>query len=54
MSLFKVKNGKKVFTVYTGDPQHPRIYAQYHSHHDYNAELKAKKESNRLNKEAMK
>lgn len=50
MSLFKVKPGKKVWIVYTGNPQHPRIYAQYHQHHDYNAEMKARKEANQLNK----
>lgn len=50
MSLFKVKEGNKVYTVYTGNPQSPRIYAQYHQHEDYDAERKARKEATRLNK----
>lgn len=49
MSLFKVKPGKKVWMVYTGHIQSPRIYYVIHEQPEHNAELKARKEANRLN-----
>ena len=52
MSLFKVKEGNKVYTVYKDRRDRPETYATFYDKPEQNALLDAKKKAHQLNKGA--
>lgn len=49
MSLFKVKEGDKVYTVYRNRGDQPETYATFHVKPEQNALMDAKKKAHQLN-----
>lgn len=54
MSIFKVKEGDKIYTVYRNRGDHPETYATYHVKPEQDALMDAKKKAYQLNQKAKK